>query len=109
MFFENSSKLTSWHVFEPNHALIPKQIWDKVGGHAQLENQAILLIKFIIYPRKFKELINKKICKIRLLDACLSYKIKIGIGPVKIEKPSLGGVLLQEIRSRVRGFLPENL
>ena len=72
-------------------------------------NQAILLIKFIVYPRKFNELIKKKTCKTRLLDACLSYKVEIGIGPMKIEKPSLGGVLLQRNRSRVRGFLPDNL
>ena len=74
-----------------------------------MSNQAIFLIKFIVYLENFKKLIKRKTCKTRLLDACLSYKVEIRIGSVKIEKPSLGGVLLQRNISRVRGFLPDNL
>ena len=72
-------------------------------------NQTILLIKFVVYLKKFKELIKGRTYKTRLVDACLSYKVEIGIGPVKTEKPSLGDVLLQRNISRVRGFLPDNL
>ena len=67
------------------------------------------MIKFVVYPKKFKKLIKKKYAKTRLLDVGLSYNVKIRIGSLKIEKPSLGVVLLQRIRSRVRSFLPDNL